>query len=80
MKEEGHEFVTELVIELGRTRLTINELLDLREGSLIELPVVSGEPVDVRMNGTRIGGGEVVVVEENFGVRMTQWEGDEGDG
>jgi flagellar motor switch protein FliN len=74
MDRDENSVEVELVIELGRTRLSVDTLLHMEEGTLIELDKVSGEPVDVRMNGTRIGGGEVVVVEENFGVRVIEWE------
>lgn len=59
-------------VELGRTRLTIGELLALRAGSVIELDKLAGEPVDILVNGTRIARGEVVVVDEKFGVRVLE--------
>lgn len=73
-KTTARAIEAELVVELGRTRMSIGELLDMTEGTLIELEVGSGDPVDVRMNGTRIAGGEVVVIEENFGVRIVSIE------
>jgi flagellar motor switch protein FliN/FliY len=59
-------------VELGRTRLTIGELLALRAGSVVELDKLAGEPADILVNGTRIARGEVVVVDEKFGVRVLE--------
>jgi len=61
-----------VAIELGRTEVPISMLLGWTEGSLIELEKVSGEPVEVLINGKFYGRGEVVVVSENFGVRLTE--------
>jgi flagellar motor switch protein FliN/FliY len=58
--------------ELGRTQLSVSELLNLRPGSVIELDRAAGSPVDVLVNGTLIARGEVVVVDEEFGVRLTE--------
>lgn len=66
------ELDVELVIELGSVRMSVDQLLNLQEGSLIELGRPLGELRSVKMNGTEIGKGEVVVVEENFGVRMIE--------
>ncbi len=57
-------------IELGRTRREIREVLSLGPGSVIELDRLAGEPVDVLVNGRLLARGEVVVVGENFGVRI----------
>ncbi|HEY7068450.1 MAG TPA: flagellar motor switch protein FliN [Chloroflexota bacterium] len=62
----------EVSVELGRTRMTIGELLSLRPGSVIELDKLAGEPADILVNGTRIARGEVVVVDEKFGVRVLE--------
>jgi flagellar motor switch protein FliN len=62
----------EVSVELGRTRMTIGELLALRPGSVIELDKLAGEPADILVNGTRIARGEVVVVDEKFGVRVLE--------
>ncbi|MBM3329502.1 MAG: flagellar motor switch protein FliN [Calditrichaeota bacterium] len=59
-------------IELGRTRMLIRDVLDLGPGSVIELDKMTGEPVDLFVNDKKFARGEVVVVEENFGVRITE--------
>lgn len=59
-----------LVTELGRTRLTVKEILDLKEGSLITLNKLAGEAVEVRVNGVLLATGEVVVINDAFGVRI----------
>ncbi len=59
-------------VELGRTSMTIGEVLALRSSSVIELDKLAGEPVDILVNGTRIAHAEVVVVDEKFGVRVTE--------
>ncbi|MBD3276326.1 MAG: flagellar motor switch protein FliN [Candidatus Marinimicrobia bacterium] len=61
-----------ITIELGRTKLSIKEILTLGQGSIIELDKLSGDPVDVFINEKRFARGEVVVVDENFGVRITE--------
>ena len=60
-----------LSMEVGRTRLPIRNLLQLNQGSVVELERAAGEPLDVYANGTLIAHGEVVVVNEKFGVRLT---------
>ncbi len=60
-----------LTLEVGRTRLSIRELLKLTQGSVIELDRVAGEPLDVMINGTLVAHGEVVVVNDKYGVRLT---------
>lgn len=62
----------ELSVELGRTKKNIRDILALTKGSLIELNKLAEEPVDIYINGKRIGYGEVVVVDENFGVKITE--------
>lgn len=62
----------ELSVELGRTKKNIREILDLSKGSLIELNKLAEEPVDIYVNGKKIAYGEVVVVDENFGVKITE--------
>ncbi|WP_066321062.1 flagellar motor switch protein FliN [Bacillus sp. FJAT-29814] len=62
----------ELVVELGRTKKKINEVLELSQGSIIELDRVSGEPVDVLINGKIVAKGEVVVIDDYFGIRVTE--------
>jgi len=58
-------------VEIGRTKININNLLKLNQGSVVELDRLAGEPMDVVVNGTLIAHGEVVVVNEKFGVRLT---------
>ena len=58
-------------MEIGRTRISIRNLLQLNQGSVVELDRVAGEPMDVLVNGTLIARGEVVVVNEKFGIRLT---------
>lgn len=60
-----------LSVELGRTRIAIKDLLQLANGSVVELEGMAGEPMDVLVNGTLIAQGEVVVVNERFGIRLT---------
>lgn len=60
-----------LSMEIGRTEITINDLLQLGQGSVVELGRLAGEPMDVMVNGTLIAHGEVVVVDEKFGIRLT---------
>jgi flagellar motor switch protein FliN/FliY len=58
-------------VELGRCRILINELLQLGQGSVVELQKIAGEPMDVYVNQRLIARGEVVVINEKFGVRLT---------
>ena len=60
-----------LSMEVGRTRIPIRNLLQLNQGSVVELERAAGEPLDVYINGTLIAHGEVVVVNEKFGIRLT---------
>jgi flagellar motor switch protein FliN/FliY len=60
-----------LSVEIGRTRQTIRNLLQLNQGSVVELDRLAGEPMDVLVNGTLIAHGEIVVVNEKFGIRLT---------
>jgi flagellar motor switch protein FliN/FliY len=60
-----------LSMEVGRTRIPIRNLLQLNQGSVVELDRAAGEPLDVYANGTLVAHGEVVVVNEKFGVRLT---------
>ncbi|MEK7768998.1 MAG: flagellar motor switch protein FliN [Pseudomonadota bacterium] len=61
----------QMTVELGRTRIAIKSLLQLAQGSVVELDGLAGEPMDVLVNGCLIAQGEVVVVNERFGVRLT---------
>ena len=80
-KQEGTEEVTEnlkvlenidvvLTVEVGRTEITIRDLLRLNEGSVVELDRLAGDPLDILVNNTKIAKGEVVMVGERFGVRV----------
>lgn len=61
----------QISVELGRTKITIKNLLQLAHGSVVELDAMAGEPMDVLVNGTLIAQGEVVVVNDKFGIRLT---------
>lgn len=61
----------QVTVELGRTKRSVKEILDLSSGSIIELDKLAGEPVDILVNSRLIAKGEVVVIDENFGVRIT---------
>lgn len=61
----------QLSVELGRTRLTIKNILQLGQGSVVELEGLAGEPMDIFVNGYLIAQGEVVVVDEKYGIRVT---------
>jgi flagellar motor switch protein FliN/FliY len=62
----------ELKVELGSTKLNLREILELHEGSMIQLNKLAGEPLDIYANGRLIARGEVVVIDENFGIRITE--------
>ncbi|HEV7772055.1 MAG TPA: flagellar motor switch protein FliN [Conexibacter sp.] len=62
----------ELAVEIGRTRMTVGATLELRPGSIVVLDRVAGEPVDLLVNGTPIARGEVVVIDEEFALRVTE--------
>jgi flagellar motor switch protein FliN/FliY len=61
----------DLSVELGRTRMTIQDLLGLGPGSVLELDKIAGEPLDILVNGRLVARGEAVVVNDKFGVRIT---------
>ncbi len=69
--ERLHDVHVELAVEIGRTRMTIGETLALGPGSIITLNRLAGEPVDLLVNGKPIARGEVVVIDEEFGLRVT---------
>ena len=62
----------EVTVELGRTSKSISEILDFAPGTIIELDKIAGEPIDVLVNGKFVAKGEVVVIEESFGIRVTE--------
>lgn len=66
----------EIEVELDRRTLLVRDLLDLAPGRIIPLTRAAGENVDVRVNGTRIGFGEIVILENKIGVRITDFETD----
>jgi len=68
----------DLTVEMGRTRMTVGETLELRQGSIITLNRMAGEPVDLLVNGAPIARGEVVVIDEQFGLRVTEMLGEPG--
>jgi flagellar motor switch protein FliN/FliY len=67
----------DLSVEIGRTRMTVGETLELRPGSIVVLNRTAGEPVDLLVNGTTIARGEVVVIDEEFGLRLTEVVGEQ---
>jgi flagellar motor switch protein FliN len=62
----------QVAVELGRTRMTVRQLLDLQNGSVVELDRMAGDVVDVYINDRLLARGEVVVVDDKFGVRVTE--------
>ncbi len=60
-----------LSMELGRTRISIRDLLKLRSGSVVELQKMADEPLDILVNGTLVARGEAIVIEDKFGIRLT---------
>jgi flagellar motor switch protein FliN/FliY len=62
----------EVTVELGRTRINLGEVMELGQGSVIELEKMAGEPVDIRVNGVLMASGEVIVLDDVFGVRITR--------
>jgi flagellar motor switch protein FliN/FliY len=67
-----HDVEMGVTAELGRTRMTVRDLLSLTPGSVVELDRAAGSPVDVLVNGTLIARGEVVVIDEEFGIRISE--------
>ena len=66
------EVPVEISVEVGRTRMTVGQALDLRPGSVVTLERIAGEPADLLVNGTPVARGEIVVVDEQFGLRVTE--------
>ncbi len=66
-----YDVPVELAVEIGRTRMTIGQTLELRPGAVVSLNRLAGEPVDLLINGKPIARGEVVVIDEEFGLRVT---------
>jgi flagellar motor switch protein FliN len=67
-----HDVPVELAVEIGRTRMTIGQALSLGPGAFVTLNRLAGEPVDLLVNGKAIARGEVVVIDEEFGLRITE--------
>ena len=67
-----HDVEMGITVELGRARMSVRNLLSLAPGAIVELDRAAGSPVDVLVNGTLIGRGEVVVIDEEFGIRITE--------
>lgn len=61
----------QVTVEVGRARMTIQDLLQLGQGSVVELEKLAGEPLDIFINGKQVARGEAVIVNEKFGVRLT---------
>ncbi len=70
----------EVSVELGRANMTVGETLELHPGSVVTLNRMAGEPMDMLVNGTPIARGEIVVVDEQFGLRVTEVLGGSGAG
>ena len=60
----------EVTVELGRTNKSISEILEFKPGTIVELNKVAGDPIDILVNGKLVAIGEVVVIDENFGIRI----------
>ena len=72
------DVMLQVVVELGRTRMPLRQVLDLQQGSVVELDRLAGEAVDVYVNERLIARGEVVVVDDKFGVRVTELVANKG--
>ena len=75
-----HDVPLEVAVEIGRTKMTVGEALAIVPGSVIMLQRQAGEPVDLLVNGRRVARGEVVAVDEEFGLRVTEVLGPRGGG
>jgi flagellar motor switch protein FliN/FliY len=73
------EIPMELAVEIGRTAMTVGETMQLRAGSVVELKRQAGEPVDLLVNGTPIARGEVVVIDDRYGLRIVEILADGGE-
>jgi flagellar motor switch protein FliN/FliY len=73
------EIPMELAVEIGRTAMTVGETMQLRVGSIVELEREAGEPVDLLVNGTPIARGEVVVIDDRYGLRIVEIIDDGGE-
>jgi flagellar motor switch protein FliN/FliY len=75
-----HDVDLNVTIELGRTRMYVEDVVQLNEGSVIELDKAAGDPVDVHVNGRRVARGEVLVLNDNFCIRVSEIVPSEGNG
>lgn len=66
-----YDVTLQVTVEVGRARMTIQDLLQLGQGSVVELEKLAGEPLDIFVNGKQVARGEAVIVNEKFGVRLT---------
>lgn len=66
------DMVLQVSVEVGRSRMTIQDLLQLGQGSVVELEKLAGEPLDIYVNGRHVAKGEAVIVNEKFGVRLSE--------
>ena len=71
LEHEGKWFTLKVTVELGRSKMAIRDILQLAQGSVVELSKFAGEPLEVLVNDKLIARGEVVVVNEKFGIRLT---------
>lgn len=67
----------DIEVELGRKTMRLDEILDLHPGSVIKLPRSAGENIDILVGGAMLGSGEIVIIEERFGVRITDFKQEE---
>ena len=75
--ERLHDVMVELTVEVGRTHMSLGETMSLGQGSVVTLDRLADKPVDLLVNGRPIARGEVVVIDEQFGLRITEVNGDE---
>lgn len=67
-----HDVKMKVTVEFGRSNMSIKQLLNLDKGNVLELNKISGEPLDVRLNGKLVARGEAVIVNDRFGIRVTE--------
>lgn len=82
-KARGLDFLHDVTLgisaEFSRTQVTVRRLLELKRGSVMELDKLAGEPLDIRVSGKLVARGEAVIVNENFGIRITEIVSPEGE-
>ena len=67
-----HDVTMKVTVEFARTTITVGKFLDLKKGSVVELDKLAGEPLDIRTNGKLVARGEAVIVNDRFGIRVTE--------